>query len=359
MSDSEERRGINWTVTYFLLLAISVGFLLAGYFVGRQTVWTHLLNEFGVAGIVAFVLALTIERLSANEFKARAESERDLLRQEFRELAEKERAAIKKDVFYQAYGRMIPQEIREELDHHVLQADFIRSDLYLQFDLTIEMDPQTSQQYVKSRCLTRSKIKNLSGKARAFPIEHSIDASPSDALSGEVRYLEFQSSGSEHELSLKEPDLKTMTRNEGGQISLDLSKAQQVIVLPDHPTSLRIQYQGIRVLEGGGIYFSFTSHTCDLELTVHVKNRDLDVVAEAYSPHPLAETERHDPGNGYYNWTIKKPLLSYQAIRVTWHRASARTPQGLALGNRVPEAPSASSPTNGPSFQPDLPDSRH
>ncbi len=327
MSDSEARRSFGWPITYILLLAISVGLLIGGYFVPRESFWSHLLNELGVAGIVAFVLALTIERLSADEFKRRAESERSLLRQEFRDLAKEERAAIKKDVFYQAYGRMIPQEIRDELDHHVLQADFIRSDLYLQFELTVEQDPKSSEEYVKSKCLTRSQIRNLSGKPRPFPIEHSIDSSPSEALRDEVKYLEFQSSGSETEFSLSESDLKNITRSDGGQVLLDSSKARQVIVLPDRPTLLKIQYQGIRILAGGGIYFSFTSHTCDLELTVHVRNRDLEVFAEAYSPHPLAETERHDPSNGYYNWTIRKPLLSYQAIRVTWRRLVPRTSQ--------------------------------
>ncbi len=178
MSDSQGRRGITWTVTYILLLGISGALLAGGYLVGKETFWEHLLNELGIAGVVAFVLALTIERLSADEFKRRAENERDLLRQEFRDLAKEERAAIKKDVFYQTYGRVLPQEIREELDHQVLQADFIRSELYLKFDLTIENDPNTSEDYVKSKCLTSSKIKNICGKSRSFPIEHAIDSSP-------------------------------------------------------------------------------------------------------------------------------------------------------------------------------------
>ncbi len=128
-----------------------------------------------------------------------------------------------------------------------------------------------------------------------------------------------------------------MTRRDGGGVHLDFANAQQVIVSPDRLTSLKIQYQGIRVLDGGGIYFSFSSHTCDLELTVSVKNRDLEVFAVAYSPHQLAATERHDPGNGYYNWTIKKPLLSFQAIRVSWRRVPIQTPQ-----------PSQTAPTPAP-----------
>jgi len=118
------------------------------------------------------------------------------------------------------------------------------------------------------------------------------------------------------------------------------------------PTVLKIRYQGIRAMEGAGIYFVFTTHTCDLDLTVHVKNNDLDVFAEAYSPHKLAETDRHDPATGYYNWAIEKPLLAYQAVRVNWRRASVPVKQFSQLvaaptpaappPNRSPEAPATS-----------------
>jgi hypothetical protein len=329
MSDAEKGQGIKWTVTYLLLVAISGGLVWVSYQFGENTLWGHLLSELGIAGFVAFVLVITIERLSAEEFKRRAERERTALKDEFRELAEAERNAIKKDVFYQAYGRTLPQEIREELDHQVLQSDFIRSDLYLQFDLTIEKDPKTSEEYVKSICLMKSHIKNICGQASVFPIRHSIDESPSDALKDEVKYLEFQVSGSEIPFLLREPELKTMTRPDENKISLDLSKGpHQVVVLPHQPTELTIRYQGIRTIKGGGIYFFFNSHTCDLDLTVSVQNRDLEVFAEAYSPHPLEVTKRHNPGNGYYNWILKKPLLCYQAIHVTFKRSAViQSPQ--------------------------------
>ncbi len=320
------RRGI-WTATYILLLLISVGLMVLAFFLGTKTLGADLLNELGIAGVVAFVLALTIERLSAQEFERRAERERELLQVEFRALADQERAELKKDVFYYTYGRILPQAIRDDLDHYFLQADFIRSKLYLQFDLTIEADPHTSQNYVKSICFTSSHIRNLTGKPKTLPIESWIDPSPSDALKNDVKFLEFVCTGSEHDISLNESQLATMTRLNAGGVALDLAEDQRVVVLPERPTVLKIRYQGIRAMEGAGIYFFFTNHTCDLELTVHVKNCDLDVFAEAYSPHKLAETDRHDPSTGYYNWAIEKPLLAYQAIRVNWRRASVPTKQ--------------------------------
>jgi hypothetical protein len=320
MSDSKGGRGVNWTLTYLLLVAFSGVCLLGGYWAG-ETLLGRLVSELGIAGLVAFVLALTIERLSTTA-----------LQEEFKKLAENERNAIKRDVFHYVYGNILPQEIRDELDHYVLQSNFVRSDLYLQFELTIEKDPITGEEYVKSKCLTRSHIRNICGQSRIFPIKQSIDRSPSDALKGEVKYLEFSVSGAQDDFSLNESDLAPMTRAEDTKIRLVLSADRQVIVLPDQTTDLKIAYQGIRTLQGGGIYFFFTSHTCDLELTVNVMNRDLDVFAETLSPHELVETQRHDPDTGYYNWTLKKPLLSYQATHVSWkRRAAAQSPPTPAL----------------------------
>ena len=313
-----------------------------------KTFWAELSKELGIAGFVAFVLALTIERLSAKEFERRAERERDLLQDEFRALAKQERADLKKDVFYYTYGRILPQAIRDDLDHYFLQADFIRSNLYLQFDLSIETDPHTSKDYVKSVCLTSSHIRNLTGKPKAFPIDHSIDPSPSDALENDVKYLEFLCTGSANEISLTETQLTAVTRRDAGGVALNLSEDQRVVVSPEEPTALKIRYQGIRAMEGAGIYFFFTTHTCDLELTVHVKNSDLDVFAEAYSPHKLAETDRHDPAIGYYNWAIEKPLLAYQAIRVNWRRASLPVKQlSQPVATPVPAPPAPPNPSPG------------
>ena len=331
-----------WTATYIVLLVVSVGLMVAAFYLGNKTLATDLLNELGIAGFVAFVLALTIERLSAKESDSRAQRERGLLQDEFRTLAEQERADLKKDVFYYTYGRILPQAIRDDLDHYFLQADFIRSNLYLQFDLSIETDPKTSKDYVKSICLTSSHIRNLTGKSKAFPIEHSIDPSPSDALDNEVKYLEFLSTGSESEIKLTEAQLAAITRRDAGGVHLNLPKKDEVLVSPAIPAALKIRYQGIRAMEGAGIYFFFTTHTCDLELTVHVKNNDLDVFAEAYSPHKLAETDRHDPTVGYYNWAIDEPLLAYQAIRVNWRRPKApvkQPNQPVAAPAPAPPAP--------------------
>jgi hypothetical protein len=367
MSDAKGPRWIGWTVTYVVLLVISGGLLVAAFYAPKESFWAHMLNELGIAGIVAFVLALTIERLSTEEFRSRAEAElaaqqqefrsraeaeRAALKEEFRKLAEEERAAIKKDVFYQAYGRMIPQDIRDELDRHVLQSDFIRSGLYLHFDLTVEKDPKTAKEYVKSKISMRSQIKNLSGQPRQFPIEHAIDRSPSDALQSEVKYLDFQAAGCEAPFSLNESDLKAITGSDAGQVALDFSKANgkyKVVVLPEQLTTLKVHYQGIRILEGGGIYFFFTTHTSDLELTVHVKNRDLNVSSVAYSPHRLLETERHDPENGYYNWSLNKPLLCYQAVRITWELPRVQPPPVSQTVVTPPAAVPPDLPREGPS----------
>lgn len=52
----------------------------------------HFTRDLGIAGLVGFLLAITIEELSHAEF---------------RKLAEEERAGIKRDVFYYVYGAQL------------------------------------------------------------------------------------------------------------------------------------------------------------------------------------------------------------------------------------------------------------
>jgi hypothetical protein len=252
------------------------------------------------------------------EDRRRAERERKTLREEFAQ----QREAIKEDVFYQVFGHKLPEKLKDEL-FDVWRTDFIRSELYLEFELSIEKDAHTGEEYVKSKCRTRSKIQNIAGQKKVFPLDHAIDQSPSDALKGEVKYLQFQVSGSEADFLLNEADLRNLVRVEENEIVLDLAKDhvnRQIIVLPNRQTEMRVEYQAIRQVKGAGIYYSFTSHTSHLELTVIVKNGDLEVFAETPSSNPLRPTDRHKPASGYHNWTAEKVFLRHQAVHVSWQR---------------------------------------
>jgi len=65
VGESQPTRRGTWTATYILLLLISIGLMVLAFFLGTKTLAADLLNELGIAGFVAFVLALTTERLSA------------------------------------------------------------------------------------------------------------------------------------------------------------------------------------------------------------------------------------------------------------------------------------------------------
>jgi hypothetical protein len=73
-SHSGSGQSTKWTVIYILLLFLSGGSLVTGYFMApeQKSIWAQLLNELGIAGVVAFILALTIERVSAEEDRRRA-----------------------------------------------------------------------------------------------------------------------------------------------------------------------------------------------------------------------------------------------------------------------------------------------
>lgn len=324
MIGNEQSNTFRPIAIYGMLLLISFGLIVGSYFVTSPSLAEHILSELGIAGLVGFTLAMTIERLSEEEFRRSASQERSALEGEFRKLAEDERTAIKKDVFYYVYGRKIPEEIRREINKQVLESDFVRQHLCLEFRLSTMEDPNTHEFYVKSVCSTQYMINNIAGEKKEFPLLHFVERSANPLWDNEVKFIGLEVEGCESPFSFDEAELRNKTAYKDTEISLNLD-SNPVIVLPDVPTTVNLRYQGIRNAEGGHIYFSFTSHVCDLDLTVHVPNRELKVVADAYSPHELSTTHRHNPEVGYYNWDLKYPLLCYQSVKIAWTRVTPST----------------------------------
>ncbi len=289
-------------VIYGFLVIMSIISIIAGYFLEHWNgLLAHILNEIGIAGLVGFLLAMTIERLSAEEF---------------RKLAEEERNVIKTDVFHYVYGRRTPKVITDEIDTQILSSDFVRQDQSLGFVLDVVNDPRTQESYIRSKCTVNYKIRNITPDRKTFVFDHSIDKSPSSSLRDEVKYTSLVVSGCETPFELNEEQLRKKRTETETEIPLNVD--QKIVVLPEQPTIVKIEYQAIRNLKGGRIYFAFTNHAYDLDLTVHAPKRDIKVFAGAFSIYPLKETDRHQPSLGYYNWRLEKPLLAYQSIYITW-----------------------------------------
>ncbi|HKP86664.1 MAG TPA: hypothetical protein VJZ26_11240 [Blastocatellia bacterium] len=326
-------RGLNTRRKRFLiygaLLSISLIALASGSQLEEANkLLSHLLRDIGISGLVGFLLAMTFERLSEYEAKRLAEEEREAITEEFRKVTEEEREAIKKDVFYYVLGYDIPQKIRDEISTQVLKSLYIRENLVMDFGLEVIKAPDTGESYMRTVCKMSYDIKNLTKERQVFRLNPSVDMAPVASLAGETKFISLSASGCENPCSFTEEQLRGMTAENEVEIYLKLDR--EIIVLPGRVTSVEVKYQTVRFLRRGHLDFVFTTHTCDLDLTVRIHNPDVKIIASAFAENILKKTTKYDESFGYYNWKIDRPLLAYQGINVTWIMKEAASPANPA-----------------------------
>jgi hypothetical protein len=336
---------------YGLLLILSLALLALSYFLKHREFnefFVHFSRDLGIAGVVGFFLAITIEELSHAEF---------------RKVAERERAEIKKDVFYYVYGHEIPLSIRTEIDEHILKVPYVRRGVKMQYGLKPIQDPKTNEWYVLQKFAIIYDLENLTTEDFEFPFLAAVDKSPSEGLADRARFIELSVTGCEKPFRWDADTLKTKQKDEGNELSLSLPN--EIILLPkpssaDHRTSMQtnlthvtLQNETVRFLRGH-IDFIATSHVCDLELMV-LADRRLKVNAKSFEQNPLEsvpvtefpswifffDKTLEDKGDFYY-WRLKKPLLAYQGLQIFW------VPEGKEFDKTPANAGSKTQSTNSP-----------
>src|SRR5690242_9096788 len=137
-------------------LALTVGYLL-DHFKPFATILSlptfnellaHLVNEAGIAGLIAAGLGITIERLSAKEFINLADEQRAALIEQSQSLFAEERKAIKQDVFFNCFGIHLPEEIRDEIKTQILTETLLRRKMSMVYTLKPLVDVQSHSDYV-------------------------------------------------------------------------------------------------------------------------------------------------------------------------------------------------------------------
>ena len=336
---STSTKAPNRVRVYGLLVIASLALLALGYQLEHQgfnELVVHFTNELGIAGLVGFFLAITIEELSHAEF---------------RKVAERERAEIKKDVFYYVYGHEIPLSIRDEIDAHVLRVAYVRRGVVMQYDLEPIQDSKTGEWYVLTTFTMSYDLENLTTDELRFPFMAAIDKSPSEELASHTRFIELSAVGCKNPFHWDEATLKTKQIDKGNELGLKLpdeivlcpkqSASDSAQLSPSHNlTHVTMKTETVRFLRGGHIDFIFTSHVCDLELTVW-GDRRLKVDANTFEQNPLERVtelpssiswlKKRVQGEFYF-WRLKRPLLAYQSLQITW------TPQDAEF-NKAPENP--------------------
>jgi hypothetical protein len=115
---------------WLIAFAVSLGVLWAignPFFLCHPN-WQLFLREIGFALLIASIFGSTIELVQ---------------RQEFIRLVTQERDELKRDVFLYAYGFSLPDQIREEIRNSVLNSNFYRKDLTLDWEFSLPADGLT------------------------------------------------------------------------------------------------------------------------------------------------------------------------------------------------------------------------
>jgi hypothetical protein len=335
---TRSRDTLKHFVAYGLIIIFSGIALMAGDFIELRLVpervplehlsklAAELLTELGIAGVIACVLAFTIERFSAKEFA---------------KVAEKERREVAKDVFDAMLGHSIPRSIKDEMSTQILAEPLIRKKLVMTYVLTPLADSETPPRYVFVDFEMSYEIHNLSSCKRPFRLKSAFPKPPIPSLLNLAKFTKIKATGfcqdesSDEATSvlLKGEEIQTY-ENTGSHVSL---KYPNVLwVSPDRPTMVEIHSQTVKHLAGASSYFTVEYHTTDFKLGVQVSGVQLNVHAGA-SPvsrdsdwlKMTGECKEEEwlrikalhPSQGFYEWESQRPLLAFQALWVTWNPA--------------------------------------
>ena len=327
--DAERRERRNAYLIYasifiFSLIALATAFLIEEsilllpnvFGIGQEKLVffnkliIHLLDELGIAGLIACGLAVTIERFSTKEFTKHAQK-----------LADAEREAIKQDVFHSVFGHFVPPEIIDEMKSQILVETFLRKNFFMVYTLRPFGDVATRSTFVLVDFQMKYDVVNLSPCRRVFALKAAFSRPPIPSLFGYAKFIRITAEGCEEPFTLSEEQV-TIHPQTASHVSLNYQEPIWVKPGRDNPTTITIHSQTVKHFAGGSSYFSVEYPTADLELTAQVFDPTLEVSSGATPVSPrydwLKTTANHKPELGYYNWELQRPLLAFQGVYLTW-----------------------------------------
>jgi hypothetical protein len=316
---------IYFVVVVFSVLFIGTGYFIgAGYFIGTGyllehgyphviPLLSHISTEIGIAGFIAIFLAMTIEHLSEQ-------------RHERRQAQEKE--DIKKDVFEHVLGYRLPEGTFAELDNQILNASFIRKD----FAVTYKLSPlPTDPRFIKINGQISYKLVNITPEPKAFEFRTMIEKAPIEELDMLVRFtvVNIRQEGSPRDL------LKLVTEKEihdalEYQTPNHLLIKRQISILGNRHASATIRFEIVRAFHGGSSIIITPLQALGFDLKVEAWEQ-VEVLAVAYLREDLTEGDQHLPRQNSYHWVLKRPMLPYQGVYLTWKSKAGADPENTVL----------------------------
>lgn len=301
-------RGRKEIGTYMLWGTFSLFLLIAGHVVENEYHWklrSHILNELGVAGFVAIILAVTIEYVSRKRDERRFKEEKE---------------AIKNDVFEHVLGYRLPEGTFAALDDQILNASFFRKDFAIRYELFPLEDPG----FIKIRGQISYKVLNLTPERKDFPFRTGIEKAPIAELNDLVKFTVIRVRANGRDL------LKDLETEEKIKKALDqsipnhLHIKQTISINGNDRASVTIRFEGVRAFQGGSSFLLTPNVALGFQLFVEAWD-GIDVTATSYLPETLKKGDQHLKKQNSYHWVLERPMLPYQGVYLSW-RARAMPP---------------------------------
>ena len=289
--------------TYLLVLAVSVACIFLHMLLGRPAgettaaQWAHmgqeLLKEVGFAGVVAFLLIITIDGFSRKQHERNVELLTD---------------KINKNLFEVIFKNKIPGELYEVVRTQLLESKVIRRDFDACYSFSKLSTPEYNKEWLRMEVIHTYTLENISSEdVKAFRISNTIDIPNVPKLQELCKILSIKIGDNEisiDEIAKIDPKKHFLKYS----VEIDVPAGSRVKV--------KLHDERITRMHDSNVLCAIYP-TIDLRLTVNVPSGDLSVAADSLHAKDL-EPRAVPQGGTMFQWQLPGGLLPYQGVYFQW-----------------------------------------
>jgi len=314
-SENQETEQFNYKriLYYVFLVGGSLVLIAAGFVIehlsdnsaaATEKFWAHFasffITELGIAGLIAWLLSVTIEKLS---------------RQEFARLAARHQDLIKENVFHYVYGQSLPDKVVGEIESQLLRCCFVKHNMSVKHTITHYLP---DNRLVILTTQIEYEVENISRTAQVFNCGVLTDDVPEASLKGEAKILgvRFQVGGNDADV-IDGSTIADHCSNSsvGGHIHF-----QKRYTIPGKAKArFSTLIRCIKRLTNDSDVFLSNDPVCGFSIVIDADvELGLEFTAHSFHPEEFSEGIGHSPQNGHYHWQLERPILRSQGGFVSW-----------------------------------------
>ena len=273
-----------------------------------------LVSEIGIAGIVAIIIVLTIERYT------RASHQRE---------SQRLISTINRNIFYAVFQKYIPEEVFTEVKNALIKSDVTRSDYTIIYELKLPRDvehlrsDQNAKDYLFCEIESGYVIKNITDKPIQTEIKMELENSLNPFLKSYMKVLSLEIGGKEKKGVELDGTNNSVKGNAGDVYFIKRTKTHLVMTYllsmkAKESISVKTCAQTIKRSEDQEVWSSRIPST---GLVIKVKApKIIDLSAKANHSNPFPPTPDTTDRNGYAVWNLNHGIFPYQSIVLWWYK---------------------------------------